>query len=433
MSKQKAIVFFARDFLSEWFSKLGVQLRDYRRIYIVVSDREASIVNERDPDGKVFNLDDEKLSFACDYDEKQYLGVNHDRYLRWKSSASISKAVYPCINVTRVINRTYDVRFYLDEPVANFPNYYFNNKFRSVGARCLHYNSSWLPGYGFFCNDASQKEPVSVDIVSNGKELVEEHMTDRDDGNGLPLYVLPYDRYYARVLGAIKFLLKAVVKKFVRRNQFYLLQSHSSDLFHAKCLLGSLLGGYTNAKKLNLKNSKFVIFPMHYEPENILTYFSSYHRQVEVVSQIIDSLPPGYELIIKEHPSQPGSLNTSMWRDIVKHQRVHKIFGTDKIDSLLKKERSVVVSFGSTMVLESAIKGIKCAVFSDVHFFDAPGISRIDNVTDWPDCLNCKDVGREEVLDWYATFVNRYCFKEALRSDTPSDGVIEDIIIGLSR
>ncbi|MFQ3355177.1 MAG: hypothetical protein ACI8Y9_000912 [Paracoccaceae bacterium] len=433
MSNQKAIVFFARDFLSEWFSKLGVQLHDYSRIYIVVSDREAKTVKEIDPDGKVFNLDDTKYSVACEYDEKHYLEVNHDRYLRWKSSVSISKAVYPCVNVIREINRTYDVRFYLDEPVANFPNYYFSNQFRSAGARCLHYNSSWLPGYGFFCHDTSQKEPVLVNVVSNGQELVEEHMAVRDEGNGLPLYVLPYDRYYTRAFGAIKFLLKATVKKFMRRNQFYLLQSHSSDLFHAKCLLGSLLGGYTNATKLNLEHSKLVIYPMHYEPENILTYFSTYHRQVEVVSQIIDSLPPDYELIIKEHPSQPGSLNTSMWQDIIKHQRVHKIFGTDKIDNLLKKDKSVVVSFGSTMVLESAIKGIKCAVFSDVHFLDAPGILRIDNVTDWPDCLNCKDVGREEVLDWYASFVNKYCFKEALRSDTPSDGVIEDIILDLSR
>lgn len=431
MSKQKAIVFFARDFLSDWFSKLGVNLSAYTRIYIVVSNQEVKIVKEWDPDGVVFNLDNPSYSNICVCDDKIYLAANHDRFLRLKSSSSIHKSIYPIINIVNDIKQNYDIKFYLDEPVANFPNYYFNKHFRASGALCLHYNSSWLPGYGFFCQDVSQNEPIEVGVISNGDELVNKHIRSRNKGGALPLYVLSYDRYYLRFFDAIKFFLKACIKYFSRRNKYYLLQSHLSDLFHARCLFGSLLGGYIKVKKLDISHSKLVIYPMHYEPENILTYFSSYKRQVEVVSQLIDSLPEDYELVIKEHPSQPGSLNTLLWRDITAHSRVHKIFGTDKLDNLLKKNSTVVVSFGSTMALEAAINGAKCAVFSDVHFSDAPGIVRIDNVSDWPKCLDHKGATREDILCWYAMFLNKYCFNEGFRRDMPSNGEIEKIINAL--
>tara|TARA_B110000259_G_scaffold112874_1_gene128767 strand:- start:9987 stop:11282 length:1296 start_codon:yes stop_codon:yes gene_type:complete len=431
MPKQKAIVFFARDFLSDWFSNLGVNLRAFTRIYIVVSNQEAKIVKERDPDGIVFNLDDPSYSDAHVCDNKAYLAVNHDRFLRLKSSSSIHKFIYPCINIVNEMKRRYDIKFYLDEPVANFPNHYFNTHFRASGAQCLHYNSSWLPGYGFFCQDVSQNEPIEVGVISNGDELVDEHILSREKGGALPLYVLSYNRYYLRCFDAMKFFFKACLKKIVRRNKYYLLQSHLSDLFHARCLFGSLFGGYSQANKLDISHTKLVIYPMHYEPENILTYFSKFNRQIEVVSQIIDSLPQDYELVIKEHPSQPGALNTSSWKDITTHKRVHKIFGTDKIDNLLKENSTVVVSFGSTMALEAALKGAKCAVFSDVHFSDAPGIVRIDNVTDWPKCLDYESATKEEILDWYASFLNKYCFNEGFRRDTPSKGIIEELINAL--
>ncbi len=430
MSPKKVIVFFARDFLSNWFSNLGSNLQDHLRIYIVVSDQEAENVREKDPDGQIFKLSDTKYSGSLVGVSDAVLGFNQDRFLRWETTEKIEAAINPCINVAQEICNSYEVSLYIDEPVANFPNYYFNEFFSSIGARCLHFNTSWVPGYSFFCSDAAQAEPVLVNAISAGAELVADNMTKREAGKGLPFYVLSYDKFYLRAFGAVKFFLKAGVKKFLRRNDYYLLQSHSSDFFHAKCLLASLIGGYADPEALEASEVKYVVYPMHYEPENILTYFSKYHRQSEVVAQILDSLPLDYELIIKEHPSQPGALNTSLWRETIKHKRVHKVFGTSKINAVVKSSSTVVVSFGSTMVLEAALNGAKCAVFAGVHFAEAPGILKIDNVADWSKCLDIEDVPRSEILSWYGSFLDKYCFEEALMPNRQSNGTFERIIGG---
>ena len=431
MLKKKVIVFFARDFLSGWFSSLGSCLEGCLRVYIVISDREAEQVRKNDPSGEIFNLSHDKyLVETVDYANK-FLDFNYDRFLRFESSSKILMAVQSCVNLMRDIESQYDVSIYVDEPIANFPNYYFNRKFKSEGTLCLHFQSSWLPGYSFFSSDAAQAEPVRLDAISIGEDLVFSHLKLRELGKGRPLYVLSYDHFYLRLFDSVKYFLKGIIKKFTRRTGYYLLQSHDADFFHARSLFGSLLGGYEDVGSLLGKESKFVIYPMHYEPESILTYFSQYRRQTEVVAQIIDSLPIGYELIIKEHPSQPGALNTSVWRDITKCKRVHKVFGTDRIDFLLKVPEIVVVSFGSTMVLEAALHGAKCAVFGGVHFANAPGIVRIENVTDWIFCIDSIDVPREAIAEWYSSFLDGYCFEDVPMSGRVSSGETERIIRSL--
>jgi len=431
MLKKKVIVFFARDFLSGWFSNFGGCLEGFLRVYIVTSDVEAEQVIKNDPNGEIFNLSNDKyLVETVDYANK-LLDFNHDRFLRLESSSKTPMVVQSCVNLMLDIESQFDVSIYLDEPIANFPNYYFNKKFKSAGTLCLHFQSSWLPGYSFFCSDAAQAEPVRLDAISIGEDLVLSHLKQREVGKGRPLYVLSYDHFYHRLFDSVKYFLKGIIKKATRSNGYYLLRSHDSDFFHARCLFGSLLGGYEDVSAFLGKESKFVIYPMHYEPENILTYFSKYSRQQEVVAQIIDSLPIGYELIIKEHPSQPGALNTRVWRDITKCKRVHKVFGTHRIDFLLKIPGIVVVSFGSTMALEAALHGAKCAVFGDVHFVNAPGIVRIENVTDWIRCIDSIAVSREDIADWYSSFLDSYCFEDVPMSGRVSSGETERIIRSL--
>lgn len=432
MSGKKVIVFFARDFLSNWFSDLGFRLKDYIRIYIVSSDREAENVLEKDPKGKIYNLSDVRYSGSDVEYGNEFLGFNRDRFLRWESNDKIKSAVNSTVNVANDICSTYEVSLYMDEPIANFPNYYFNKSFKSVGALCLHFQTSWVPGYGFFCSDAAQAEPFRLGCIFKGDELVESHFKQRGVGKGLPLYVLTYDKFYLRLYDSIKLFFKGVVKSITRKQDYYLRQSHSSDFFHAKCLFASLIGSYDNVDMLTDRGSKFVVYPMHYEPESLLTYFSEYTRQTEAVSQIIDSLPVGYELVIKEHPSQPGALSTAMWREIVKHKRVHKIFGTKKIDSILKFPGTAVVSFGSTMVLEAALHGAKCAVFGHVHFAEAPGIVKIKNIVDWPKCLGSSCVSSDEILSWYSSFVNTYCIEDIpMPGMKLSNGEIEEVFHAL--
>jgi|SaaInlStandDraft_2_1057019.scaffolds.fasta_scaffold20261_3 hypothetical protein len=429
MTHKKVIVFFARDFLSDWFSDVGVRLDGFERLYIVVSEEEAKKVGENDSDGKIFNLSDTKYSGSKLEYSSELLGFNRDRFLRFESGDKIKSSIGPCIQVAQEIISNYDVFLYVDEPIANFPNEYLNMTFRSVGAQCLHFQTSWVAGYGFFCSDAAQAEPFRLDGISNGDEVISNHVKQRQAGKGQPLYVLSYDRFHQRLFDGIKFFVKGVIKMVTRRAVYYVRQSQSSDFFHARCLLSSFTWCYDNIELLEASKTKFVIYPLHYEPEAVLTYMSKSHtRQSEVVAQIIDSLPVGYEIILKEHPSQPGALNTSVWRDVIRCKRVHKVFATKKCDAILKLPGTVVVSFGSTMVLDAILSGARCAVFGDVHFANAPGVVKIDNIADWGRCLYGSDVPSCDLMNWYSSFLEKYCFDDIPMSGRATNGSFEKVI-----
>jgi hypothetical protein len=103
------IVFFARGFLSDWISDVGVRLDGFERLYIVVSEEEAKKVGENDPDGKIFNLSHTKYSgLKLEY-SSELLGFNRDRFLRFEIQSSIG----PCIEVAREIISNYDVFLYV--------------------------------------------------------------------------------------------------------------------------------------------------------------------------------------------------------------------------------------------------------------------------------------------------------------------------------
>lgn len=429
--KKRVIVFFARDFLSRWFSEVGKNLEEFQRLYIVTSVEEELQVKKCDTKCIVYNLSNKKYLKPASINDS-LLSYNKDRFLRWESKEVSSQSIWPCINIANEIKSHYQVDIYVDEPVANFPNHYFNETFKLMGATILHFQTSWVPGYGFFCSDASQLEKVKLNHISDGQELMQKHVENRNKGEGLPLYVFSYNKFYERFYDMVKIFLKGLIKKYSRKHRYYLQRSHGADFYHAKCLFGSFFGGYSSVSYLENNDSKYVIFPMHYEPEQVLTYFSKYSRQTEVVSQILDSLPIGYELIVKEHPSQPGALNTSIWKEIRKSKRIHKIFGTDSLNSILSKNGTAVVSFGSTMALEAVFNGAKCAVFSDVHFSKAPGVTKIEHVVDWINCLNQDEVSRNDLITWYSKFLDDYCMNDIPMSNNKTNGKFEKIIRSLS-
>ena len=65
-------------------------------------------------------------------------------------------------------------------------------------------------------------------------------------------------------------------------------------------------------KKIN-EDSRFIYFPLHVEPERqTLIVAPFYTNQIELITNIVKSLPVGYKLFVKEHSGQ----KISGWREI---------------------------------------------------------------------------------------------------------------------
>lgn len=413
-----AIVFFARDFLSVEFPRMSAHFAGLARVYIVVSDAEARAVRAADPAGEVVRVG------SIDADpwplEDTASAVNMDRFLRYLTGDEIIAVLRAIAGVCEYVLSRYRVVYYMDEPVSGYANAAFNRAFSDAGALCLHFQTSWLPGYGFFVSDQAQDKPVRLDLLSGGADMVREHVKQRQAGLGKPLYVLGYGKLRKRIADLATTTGKIGYRKLFRRNALYIDRDTSSHRIHVRCLWNSLWGRYS-PDPAQQPPRKYVIFPLHYEPESLLNYFSPYSRQEEIAAQILDMLPPHYTLVLKEHPSQPGALHLPKWAEVRQADRVVSLRGDYQIAKLLV-QRPVVVSIGSTFALEAALAGCPVGMLGGAHFQHAPGIMRLEKPSDWLSLLDAPTGSTEAITEWYGAFLDRYCFRGTImrnRTEVP--------------
>jgi len=414
--KKPAVVFYARDFLSKEFPRMALGLTDFVRIYIVVSETERSNVSAIDGSAVIYCLSARSPINATVEAARVGNAFNNDRYLRSYSAYEIARVVTPIVALCDEIAASYEVRFYLDEPVSGYPNLYFNTYFTELGAKCLHFQTSWIPGYMFFSTDPAHERVPPLNEISGGSDVVAQHIEARASGGAVPLYVLNYSTVGARVRDAAVTAAKWIYRQLFRRREYYLDSDGSAHVLHIRALLGSFRSGYLGVSAIKKLAGKYVLYPLHYEPESILNYFSAFSRQEEIVEQIIDSLPLGYELILKEHPSQPGALNLPKWRRIARNRRVLKVRGDVSAKSLLQYDVAVV-SIGSTLAIESALAGRPVGVLGKVHFASMPGITHLQSPRELDRVLATPAASRRDIEQWYGAFLDAHCFRGNIMKD----------------
>lgn len=406
----RAAIFFARDFLADEFSRLGSAMGARPRVYIVMNAGEAARVRSGDPAGEVFVIGESPAAAVLLADSD---AINRDRTLRFAEPAEIAE-VRARIAATchAVLARHPEPAFYFDEPVSGYANEAFSREFSSAGALALHFHSTWLPGLMFFTNDWGQARPVPLNLGLGSRALVTEHIAARAQGGALPHYVLSYGKISTRVRDMALTQAKAVYRRYARRGGSYIDRDPEAHRFHAHALKASLAGGYSPdpvGPDGATGAGPMVVFPLHYEPEALLNYFSPYLRQEDVAARLLDTLPPDGTLVLKEHPSQPGALMLPKWRDLVRAGRVVALPGTYPATRLLAA-RPTVISLGSTFALEAALAGCPTGILGTVHFGDLPGISRITRPEDWVALFDRPTATADMVADWYAAFLARYAF-----------------------
>lgn len=408
---KEAVIFYARDFLANEFALISSCFENMERIYLVTSANEYRVVQAIDNKGVIYNIDAYRSedSSSLDYD----ISINKDRYLRNYPIEYLERVTRILNSLVSDICEKYFPRYYFDEPVSGYPNDLFNKAFSNAGALCFHFQTSWLPGYLFFVSDSAQRFPVRLDLVKSGELLVDEHIERRKVGLARPSYVLNYGKLSTRIKDMFVLTVAICFRVLFRRRSYYLNRDISSHVFQLRSLYFSLFKRYDDISVVNGKHT-YVIFPVHYEPESILNYFSEYQRQEEIASQILDSLPSGFELVLKEHPSQPGALHQKAWQKLSRSNRVKLISGGFNVMELLRSRNDIIVSIGSTMALEAALNGLRVGVLGDVHFKEIPGIVRLETISDWVRLIEAPPVNPKNVKSWYSEFVNSYCFEGSI-------------------
>lgn len=133
----------------------------------------------------------------------------------------------------------------------------------------------------------------------------------------------------------------------------------------------------------------FIYFPLHQEPERVTLIGAPYFtNQLETVHHILKSLPIGYKLLVKEHPTQ----SIRGWRSVSYYEQLLNLPNLDLMhpsvnnDELLKKS-SLVVTVSGTSGLEAAFYGKSSVVFSDLGYSILPSVFKVKSLEELPQTI----------------------------------------------
>lgn len=145
---------------------------------------------------------------------------------------------------------------------------------------------------------------------------------------------------------------------------------------------------FIDHKLVNTLNSKypFIFYPLHEEPERTLLLGAPFYtNQIEIIRHIAKSLPVGYLLFVKEHPSQVirGWRKTSFYKEIMNIPNVVLLHPSLTFSDLLQKS-SLVVSISGTAILEAAFYEKPSIVFAETVFSNLSFVEKVSSIPELP-------------------------------------------------
>ena len=162
----------------------------------------------------------------------------------------------------------------------------------------------------------------------------------------------------------------------------------------------------------------FIYFPLHIEQERSLEIAAPFYtNQIEVITNIVKSLPLGYKLYVKEHPlmSIRGWRSISDYKHIMNLPNVKLIHPSVKSEDIIKKS-SLVISIGGTASLEAAFYNKPSIIFVYVDYSFLPSIYKIKTSDELPKVIKTslkKEVNISD-LTYYFNLVDSNSFEADL-------------------
>jgi hypothetical protein len=154
------------------------------------------------------------------------------------------------------------------------------------------------------------------------------------------------------------------------------------------------------------KNEKFVLFPLHVEPEkNISIDADFFADQIGLIEKISKSLPIEYFLYVKENPM----MRVREWRKIKDYKRILRLpnvrlisYSIDTLDLIRKCK--LVITISGTAGLEAAILEKPSIVFTKTDYEWMSCVTQIKNLNDLPSTIKKSiktKVNKEELKKLY--------------------------------
>jgi len=134
-----------------------------------------------------------------------------------------------------------------------------------------------------------------------------------------------------------------------------------------------------------IDNEKPIIyFPLQIEPErSLLITAPKYTNQIQVIRNIANVLPKGYELYVKEHPMSVVRSwhSVSFYKEIMSLSNTKLIHPSVKSKDLIKKS-SLIITISSTTGIEATFYKKPSIIFSDLDFSIISSVHKIKSINE---------------------------------------------------
>ena len=179
----------------------------------------------------------------------------------------------------------------------------------------------------------------------------------------------------------------------------------------------------------DIKNKKpLIYFPLQIEPErSLLIQAPNYTNQIEVITNIVKSLPAGYELYVKEHPANVFR----QWRSVDDYKKIMKLPNVKLIHPSVKSEdliikSSLVITISSTSGLEAAFHNKPSIIFADLDYSILPSVHKIKDIDELPYAIktSLKKEVKSSDLNYYINLIEENSFEldfDSIDSDFDSN------------
>lgn len=116
------------------------------------------------------------------------------------------------------------------------------------------------------------------------------------------------------------------------------------------------------------ESKKYVFFGFHKQPESSIDVCGRYKEdQRQTVLNIWRQLPPGWYLLIKEHPHAIGDRSYSYFKELCSYPGIVLLNEQTDSHAIINSAQLVITNTG-TMGLEAALKGVPAVTLSPVAF-----------------------------------------------------------------
>jgi hypothetical protein len=172
-----------------------------------------------------------------------------------------------------------------------------------------------------------------------------------------------FEKIKIKIYNFISYTIESITNKYPIKKRKSFISSFYNSLL-------KIYRKHTNNRYFSdsVPNSKFIFFPLHYDPDlSSLLYSRNNSNQIEVIRKLSLNIPDSYTLVIKEHPAMHLNRNKNFYKNILKNYNVILIDGL-KTSKQLIENADAIITLSGTVGFESIFYGKRPIILADDYY-----------------------------------------------------------------